>query len=568
GMDDDDVAQGLLDLASSSGKAASKIGDLLPEIIGDEQKCKDRLLELLNDPEAERTDLVINGLQQLKSVCTDKEIVDAALDLETYSAGTRYEFLRASLIIDYPSDERIRELAKRELTLRQGQYAAVARAYGNDEEIRDEIISLCNVLPAPLRMIIARRLGNSSPDLQFTLSTLKDYDLEQDPQVKTEASIRYHMLLKRSGQNPDQALALLSHGIAAKGFDMDARRHAALCGLMSLDRLDVAAEVMERTFGETLNFLLAPGILKGNSACVRQIVNNWSSIQAAFGPEYMERLSPVSELYFWEVVCPYVDDASSAAGKRIYELLEESRPTSDNVNLLHFVSRTKPRSSILREWSLATLFKLSRRHPAARREAFAAAEILAEHFGGNPEVLKTCESQDLKSGLLEEVILALCYGWPDSEELERLFEQLRRNAPRLSNLTAWTLSCRKLPEGNLLDSLLQILSGYNVHYRYWSRWYVKPLIQRLQSDEELEQRLLSHLINGADPSEKASFARLLAMAGGLSPQFRDWCREEADRQLNSSFPEIGFDLVEGELRPVLHSLLDVFRSRDMTNSPY
>jgi hypothetical protein len=98
------------------------------------------------------------------------------------------------------------------------------------------------------------------------------------------------------------------------------------------------------------------------------------------------------------------------------------------------------------------------------------------------------------------------------------------------------------------------VSRYESYYEYWFPWYVTPILRRLRTDDMLFEKMMAHLHENTSPSIKASFPRILAAARGLSPKLLSWCRSEADRQLTSDFAEIGLDLSEGRMKPVIHSL--------------
>ncbi len=90
------------------------------------------------------------------------------------------------------------------------------------------------------------------------------------------------------------------------------------------------------------------------------------------------------------------------------------------------------------------------------------------------------------------------------------------------------------------------------------QYIIRPIARRLQTDETLVSMLIEQLQTAPSPSEKATFPQLVNKAQVLSPELRNWCIDEVDRQLGSATsPEAGFDLVAGDLRPVAHSLLDM-----------
>lgn len=79
----------------------------------------------------------------------------------------------------------------------------------------------------------------------------------------------------------------------------------------------------------------------------------------------------------------------------------------------------------------------------------------------------------------------------------------------------------------------------------------------MRRDPHLVTALESVIAAEPQPSELASFARLLALAGVLDQSGRDLLRAAAERFLaGDDAVEIGFDLIAAEHRPVAFSLLD------------
>ena len=238
GMEDNEVAATLNDIAFGSNDKAARIALFLPQIIPSKAECRSRLLTLLQDPSCQRPDFVLNGLRLLDENKTeqDVEVVDAAIRLLSSLDETnisKVSDIHNHLIIYYPLDNRVREIANLELKKREGCYSAIAIAYKDDAGFRDGVMKIVCPLPSVLRMKIASRLENSSVDDDFALSLLGLYDYDSNPVVKTQASISYHTLLKNSGNDLTLALNTLTKDIVCYGPDHEERRQAAFCGLLN-----------------------------------------------------------------------------------------------------------------------------------------------------------------------------------------------------------------------------------------------------------------------------------------------------------------------------------------------
>jgi len=555
GMQDTEVAERLTQIAFGSAVEASQIGYLLPKIIEDKAKCRNRLLELLRDPECKRPDFVMSGLSALGNTEDGTEVVDTVLNLLQNRERGRYEDVITHLIVGYSSDQRVRNLAKQELSERDGSYAAVALACGGDEEMRKRIIEIA--CPLPVR---PTHLGEGDID-EFALSLLKLYDHEQDEEIKTQASISYHKRLEASGQDMRPAVETLSKSIVCYGPDHEERRQAAFCGLALLGRLDVMINAKERIESDRICAIpLTTRMLSPNIPLIRHILQNWDNIKAALGSEFWDRLSWNSSdpLSLWDALCIFADEFPSPRDEAI-RFLEDRTERTATPNILRFLGRVRPKSQILLEYCLKALCIGDDQHGCSREGVAVAAELLGTHFGGDSDVLGRIISGSPEERIDENVILALCEGWPKSEELERIFEIVHKQRVPLSYATYFQLICRKSSSVVVFDALM---SSFEPHRRWGSRGISRPILRRLEMDNSFCRMLFKCLQNNPTPFEKATIPRLIGVARGVSSELRTWCTEEVNHQLSSKkSPEIGFDLIVGELRPVAHSLQEVLNWR-------
>lgn len=562
GMGDREVAPALTELANGPADRASRIGYLMPQIVEDEGQCWQRLVELLIDPECMRVDFVMQGLVQLGEEGLTPEVVDAMLRLPAaYEYTMRGEFGREAislLIANYPSDPRVRSLAERELTQRAGSYAAVARGFGNDPEIRQNILDIATPFPAQLREMIATRLGTGIGEESFAISLLELYDYDTDAIVKTQASTSYHKRLRASNQDVEPAISCLSERIVARGPDLEERRQAAFCGLAELDRLDVMVEAKEDATIDGPWSISVRG-LEPNVPLIKCILANWDHIRNTLGEEFFTKLrdQPSDELSMWEQLCPFIDEFPSAQEEAL-RFLESRIERTAGPNVLHFLGRMRPRSRLLLSYCFETLhIGDDQADCSGSEDALAAAELLGSHFGSDNNVLARIASGQHTERIQEKDVLALCEGWPESEELEQLFNLVRHQNPPLSYTAYFQLITRKSPSEVVFGAVTGVLANFNRYLSRHPQLVTHSVLRRLRNDEDLEFMLSNRLQDEPSLSEVASIPRLISAARGLPPGLRKWCSEEADAQLNGAkSPEIGIDLLSGERRPIAHSLLD------------
>ncbi len=567
GMDDSEVATTLKSLAFESSDKASRIAFLLPQIIQDKAECRKRLLSILRDPLCKRPDFVLNGLWLLNENKDnqDAEVVDAAMHLVDSLDKTKdneISDINAQLILYYPLDKRVRDIANQEIKKREGCYSVIARSYKDDEGFRDKLMQIACPLPSVLRMKIASRLENSGKEDNFALSLLGLYDYDTNPVVKTQASISYHTLLKNSGIDPTEALETLATDIVSYGPDHEERRQAAFCGLVTLGRLDIMMDIKE-TIGESIRtrISISDGV-NTNISLIVHILKNWDYINDVFKEYIWKAISKHGNdtNFLWKNLCLFADDYSTPR-KEAIKFIEDPNTYSNEVTILQFLGRVLPKSEVLLNHCLSSLHLTGRSYSLGDLEiALTSAELLAEHFGGDDDILHALTTKPIVDGnwVAEGALIALCIGWPNCEELERVWKAVKDNKIRLLYPTFFHLLSAKADSSEIFKHLTKALSTPTPLTVWAAPGVAKPIISRLEKDVQLSDLVLGKLNYEISPSEKVTMPRLLCLARGVSPQLRSWCQEELDNQFHTKHPsEIGFDLIIGSFRPVVQSLMSV-----------
>lgn len=119
------------------------------------------------------------------------------------------------------------------------------------------------------------------------------------------------------------------------------------------------------------------------------------------------------------------------------------------------------------------------------------------------------------------------------------------------------LSCRK-------DTAADVLATLDNSILFWfersdlsrNSQIARPLIRRLQQDDDLLRLMIAKLQDHPTTTEKVTYLQLIDHARGTAA-IKDWCLEEFERQQNGAMPpEIGMDATEGEFVPVAHIILN------------
>jgi hypothetical protein len=220
--------------------------------------------------------------------------------------------------------------------------------------------------------------------------------------------------------------------------------------------------------------------------------------------------------------------------------------TARSPELLRFLAAARPRSRELADALVAaapgTVFNRS----DARTALLLAAELLAQHFAGDAEVLAALVRDGRPT---EGELLALAMGWRRTPEARARFDARQDHLP-LSIDVAVRLRLLLGDSDEALEALCSWLrAGEGESY------LVAPpttaALRRTAGDPRFADALRRRIEDGGTPSEVGSGARLLAAAGRLDRETRAALEKRCAAALTGPDTDlIGLDMVAEELRPL------------------
>ena len=147
--------------------------------------------------------------------------------------------------------------------------------------------------------------------------------------------------------------------------------------------------------------------------------------------------------------------------------------------------------------------------------------------------------------------------------IDELYRELNdQDRPEVSVVSYVALTYSRVPPAEIVKQLESDLGGGRDPVRSGLSMAPSVIVQRVRRDQATREELERSLHSDLTPDCKVSIPRILARANGISPGLAAWCREEVERQLSEeSIPELGFDMFTGEVRSVVHGLLDVIDGR-------
>jgi hypothetical protein len=405
----------------------------------------------------------------------------------------------------------------------------------------------------------------------FALSTLALFEYETDKEAMVQASIGYHARLKASNNNSSEALEKLTELIRVVGHDFHERRFTAFCGLTVLDRLDIMLNANERLINETRKVSL--DITWGydlNIPFIRFLIKNWEKVKSCFQEEFWERVfSNKPDIYHWNKLAQWSDE-NIISKQELLDFLHLQKPKRAEAQSLYFLNRVQPKSNLLLEYCLGTLMLTDESEPQNYHQSYsnishwdqiAAAEILADNFGGDTNIYKRIITSRIANYHADELILVLSEGWPESDELNLLLSNLLLNPAVYWESTIIRYYCLKVSKSKMYMELLKRIHQWSLNPQLRiHEAIIKPLTRRFKKDKRLAAILYRRLNHSKEPSEKISISKLLYLSIGLTSDMKSWAENEIEKQLSGIGVEIGYDFTTGSYKSVPSILYEILNS--------
>lgn len=565
GIEDAEVAAALVPMALGPVEPASLIANLIPRILSDRIVARSRLFEILKDPQSRRMDFAVVGLA---AVATDEDsdtIADEIIGL-LHERSNRWSQSDLGnpipyLISGFPTHPAVRDLALRELQDRDPNVALLAWVYANDAEFRDKVAERMTPLPATLRAQLATGLGTGAGD-PLALELLGAFDNEEDAQVKTQASIAFHRMLLRTGQDTGPALDKLRQVLRSSGFKYDERRQAALAGLIVLGRIDILNdETVWRSSGAD-GHIVGLGLSHSpNIPLIRLVLDHWRDVTSILGTALTTRLTSnlESPSSFWRAISLAAAEYPQCH-QALLNAVDNSPELRHDPTILACIAAITPHSEMVLNSCVELLRGGFDYSLMGLENLVLTARVFVDQFGGTETGLQALLQTRDRWWVSDGVLTALSLGWPEHPLVAQFEEQLRKawsEGTVVPYRQMFPVFYTRASADEIVERLPSDLSIGASGSAWTLRTLYDPLRQRLRRDAAVTAAVLALLRSGTTASVMATCPRMLASAGQSTPDLFAWCELELERQTNPSrVPDLGFDLVASSVRPVAHSLMD------------
>ncbi len=566
GMQDLEVREALTSKAGAANPVASLIAHYLPRIIEDADRCYERLLELLRDPSAHRTDLIISGLHQLRRIAGNAEVVNAVIARASEDTSwPNPSAMTGQTIIDAANVPGVRELALAQLSNPDGAHAAVASAFGGDPVIRQRLLEMVTPLPRRLRMITAGFLRDLRRADEEVTSICKDYAWDNDNEVSTATAIAYYRQRRLEGEVAAGEITSLRQTVRSYGPTHEERRQAAAAALIELGKARLLDEEYE-TIGDRVPVRVGLGNFQGpNRPLIKLILERWAELEQQFDGHVLERFSTrlggtleqqLAKTRDW--VAPNADEYPEIA-LALLRFAEQATPVEIGSQLLQFLARHRPGSLLVRDRCLAALHRTDEWEETPRLWE-TAADILAVQFQEDDALWGELSAELVQQPRSGGLIVALSRARPGDVALARI--AAGRDAQLRVSLPAYVyfrLLCATADGGTLVELLQANLPSVSPDSQRVYGLLYRPLIERLRRDETLTASLRTLAGQPGPRTLRVALLSLLASVPGAlrTEELRTELREEMDAAElgDGARPTLVYDLQSGTLRPFVHVLL-------------
>lgn len=559
GRSDPIVAEFFNEIAQWEDRRLDDLAALLPKIILDPKVCRTRLFALMGGERA-RFDLIAKGFVALGCTSADDEVVNALLGKIDKSAPAFDP--TTSLLTHFHGNARVRQYALDTLKERAPPLAVLAKAYKNDAVIRASILAFANPLPAELRADIADVAALEAMMRPSLHAVLSGYDIEVDGERKIAASISYHRNMAREVMGAsEEHLTKLRRDLHAVGPDLYERRAAAFAGMLILGRLVEVVPMLE--YGDKpLNIRLGTGYGRESDSLMALMAERWDELSAAFGQELPARFGDfgADEGHLWDCLAPHL----SASAGVLRDFLSFIDRTATMLGLRSFLAlaRELPSSDVLlrhcwRAFGREVSGQCERHSPwAVQRLQLEIAYVLRDQYRDRPDVISNLQNA-LKRGRRPAVV-ALSMLAPADALLDQIeITPIDLGQQHSDWVTAVHLSAARSAPDDFAQVVLAMISRPTRTNWDFQEVVNRAVVERLGWDGAAVGFLKNRLMESFDPSEIVSLPRYLSAAGAFDTDITQRCTELLQFESQAPMPRAGFDAVEGLVRSVSRSLLDV-----------
>jgi hypothetical protein len=553
--DDSAVMNDLRVFARSGNPLVAQVTHLLDNVLP-EPEATAVLLDLARDPTNERAATALAALGRSDDPAVRAEAFDIGWG-RRHERPTFGDPIADVLLACFGEDPRALDLALERLDSPDAmlQLRAIALAGRHHARVREAVRHIAVPLPIELRRRLTQRLfergrGAAGPTAAWRL--------ESDGMAAAAAASATAAAVAASGR-----AALVEEAVDAlhaRRLDREVEGQAGLCALLELGEV---ARFAEQRFGHdpTAPLWVEFGVFRRNWWMASRVATHFQEVRAALGDDMLRRFHDEREGHrFWATLAPFAEQTPVLRDAVLTFIREHG--TGRSPELLRFLAAVRPRSRELADALVPAATGTVLNRSEARTALLLAAELLAEHFADDAEVLAALVRDDRPT---EGELLALAMGWRRTPAARARFDAAQHDRLPLSLDVGVRLHI--LLDDS--DEALEALCSWLPKGEGQSRLVAPPTtaaLRRTAGYPRFAEALRRRVRDGGTPSEVGSGARLLAAAGGLDRETRALLEERCAAALTGPDTDlIGLDMVAEELRPLGWILWDALHGAAATD---
>jgi hypothetical protein len=558
GKDDPGVYEAFTAMLDAPPKAFADVADDAASILDDRAAVRQAILRALREKTRD-TRFLLAALRRLGIGAEDDEAFKASFEAGDPKERSHYDDgWRGAMIVTFAARPEIRDMARAEVTIRDGNLGAVAEAYAADSEMCERIMKVIAPLPDAARLSLVPELASAAPSNPMALKLLAATRHDTHGATAGEAVMAWTDACVAQNAFGSNEQEFLAEELQAIGPEYKHRRAAAVVGLIASGNIEVFANLKDHQGKPEDIGIDRRTSLDQSDRYLKRVLPIWDHVASALGGEEAAlvrlELSPHSTLA--------ILNPGSPGAERVFRLLEP-QAAARHTPLHELVSAMRqfaPASEEMRKLIEPLLLQRGSTRGVMRSNSerwpdMMAAEIFAEHFARSDlrqsviDVFTADPASDCAAAALAETVLR-----EGDTTLEAL---LREKAKGISHELVTGLRVTAAV-GNIAGALEWLLKEDPEEALGWNcSYWVPAFLRRIERDERAADEIIAALDRAPSASARLSGLALLGLGCKDKAKTRPILGAALRDYEAAPAPVVAFDVTAGAYRLAVHTVRDL-----------
>ena len=526
GMNDPDTGAAIRRYVAEYPHGYAEAQDEVLAVAEDRGAARQQSLASLQSEDQIASRQALMALNALDGHLASDDVVAACLSLADKSESWREHFLW-NLIAYGSRHPSVRSLAKDNLNAFDRTDAAFACGFGDDRDIRNALLERAAPLPKDLRVIVATSLEGSATEDLFPDELLGRYRSDREPEVTTAAAISLARRDVQKRTSISDLAAVFTADLRRDGSGYHQLRLAALAGLLASRRYDLIPSE-RRESKDLLDQAMDWWTLSRAPAFQQLLVEHWTEFERDLGDAKLTEILRMEDrerhLHLFTEVPPGSAVARWAADYSMRTAKNWPRIEDD----LRLLAAAYPRSDTLRDACLRILHEAPATTKHDSQLIIGAAKVLGDVFRGDDTTREALLSNTRPEDWGEGVIVALCRGWPENEQLKGWLDHAAATKKEATFASYWHVVACLGSEKRLSEDLRRLEKPHRQDERLAIADAGPVFIARVRRDEEIAEWLVREIKSGASTSLAITALWALRQAGVQSVALDEWLSAKSE----------------------------------------